>query len=88
MRVFDVQHLSDQQIVRTRHKAAHLGIDGYVRHAGRAEDAVVDLVHLLSDDPDIVRRLIRPVSDAHAAGQVDERDIHPGLVPQSDRQFE
>ena len=88
MRMLDVQHLPDQQIVRARHKAAHFGIDGHVRHAGRSEDAVVDLLHLCTDDLDIVWRLIRSVRDAHAAGQVDERDIHPGLVPQFDRQFE
>ena len=88
MGVLDVQHLADQQVVGAGNETAHLGVDRHVCHAGRTEDPVVDFVDLCADDLDIVRRLVGPVCDAHAAGQVDEGNVHAGLVPQFYCQFE
>ena len=63
-----VDGLGDQAAVGAHHKAAHLGADGHIAHAGRNQDLVVCRVHSFADGMDIVGLLLGQVGDADAAG--------------------
>mgnify|MGYP002168474449 CR=1 FL=1 len=79
-----------QSTVRAGGKAAHLGKDGHITHAGRHQDLLKLLAHTLADGHDVVLGLLRAVRDAHAAGQVDVADmgtgslLHPDSQPEQD----
>ena len=75
--------LGDQAAVGAHHKAAHLGADGYIAHAGRNQDLVVGRVHPLADGVNVVGLLLGQVGDADAAGQIDEGDMCAGLALQA-----
>ena len=78
-----VDSLGDQAAVGPHHKAAHLGANGHIAHAGRNQDLVVGRVHPLADGVDVVGLLLGQVGDADAAGQVDEGDMCVGLAFQA-----
>ena len=79
--------LGDQAAVGPHHKAAHLGANGHIAHAGRNQDLVVGRVHPLADGVDVVGLLLGQVGDADAAGQVDEGDMCAGLALQAHGKF-
>ena len=83
-----VDALGNQSAVRAKDKAAHLGIDGNIVHASRNKNLVVCLMHAFTDGHDVVRLLRRTVRNAYAAGQVDECDMHAGLLLHVNRQLE
>ena len=78
-----VNGLSDQAPVGAHHKAAHLGADRHIAHAGGNQDLVVGRVHALADGVDVVRLLLGQVGDTHAAGQVNEGDMCARLALQA-----
>ena len=75
--------LGDQAAVGAHHKAAHLGADGHIAHAGRNQDLVVCRVHPLADGVNVVGLLLGQIGDADAAGQIDEGDMCAGLALQA-----
>ena len=60
--------LGDQAAVGAHHKAAHLGADGHIVHAGGNQNLVVCRVHSLADGVNVVDLLLGQVGDADAAG--------------------
>ena len=69
-----VDGLGDQAAVGAHHKAAHLGADGHVAHAGGNQGDTSSYaagVYPLADGADVVGLLLGQVGDADAAGQVD-----------------
>ena len=78
-----VDGLSDQAAVGTHHKAAHLGVDRHIAHAGGNQDLVVCRVHPLADGVNVVGLLLGQIGDADAAGQIDEGDVCAGLALQA-----
>ena len=83
-----VDALGHQRTVGPEDEAAHLGVDGHIAHARGDEHLVKRAVHAFADRHDVARLLARAVGDAHAAGQVDERDVHAGLALHLDREVE
>ena len=79
---------SNQVAVGGQHEPAQLCIEGHVVHARGSEDLLIGLPYALTDGGDVVFRLLGPVGNAYAAGEVDEGDVHAGLVPQLHRQAE
>ena len=75
--------LGDQAAVGAHHKAAHLGADGHIAHAGRNQDLVVCRVYPLADGVNVVGLLFGQIGDADAAGQIDEGDVCAGLALQA-----
>ena len=63
-----VDGLGDQAAVGAHHKAAHLGADGHIAHAGGNQDLVVGRVHSLADGVNVVGLLLGQIGDADAAG--------------------
>ena len=53
-----VDGLGDQAAVGAHHKAAHLGADGHIAHAGRNQDLVVCRIHSLADGVNVVGLLL------------------------------
>ena len=78
-----VDSLGDQAAVGAHHKAAHLGADGHIVHAGGNQDLVVCRVYSLADGANVVGLLLGQVGDADAAGQIDEGDVCAGLALQA-----
>ena len=78
-----VDGLGDQAPVGAHHKAAHLGADRHIAHAGGNQDLVVGRVHALADGVDVVGLLLGQVGDTHAAGQVNEGDMCARLALQA-----
>ena len=78
-----VDGLGDQAAVGAHHKAAHLGADGHIAHAGRNQDLVVCRVHPLADGVNVVGLLLGQIGDADAAGQIDKGDMCAGLALQA-----
>ena len=74
--------------VRREHKAAEFGVQRHIVHAGRHKDLLIRPAHAFADDGDVIGRLIRPVRDTDAAGEVNERDMAAGLLLQLRRQPE
>ena len=62
-----VDGLGDQATVGAHHKAAHLGADDHIAHAGGNHDLVVGRVHSLADGVNVVGLLLGQVGDADAA---------------------
>ena len=83
-----MEHLGDQVAVGGQHKAAQLGAQGHIAHAGGHQDLLISLAHALADDGDVVGRLLGTVGHTHAAGEVDEGDVSSGLLLQLHRQLE
>ena len=75
--------LGDQAAVGAHHKAAHLGADGHIAHAGGNQDLVVCRVYSLADGANVVGLLLGQVGDADAAGQIDEGDVCARLALQT-----
>ena len=86
--VLVVDALGNECAVGAEDEAAHLGVDGNIAHARRNEDLVERAVNALADCHDVVRLLPRLVGDAYAARQVDERDMHAGLLLNLNGQLE
>ena len=78
-----VDGLGDQAAVGAHHKAAHLGADGHIAHAGGNQDLVVCRVHPLADGVNVVGLLLGQIRDADAARQIDEGDVCAGLALQA-----
>ena len=83
-----VNRRGDERAVWAEHEAAQLGKDRDVAHARGHEHLLVGPAHALADDRDVVGGILRPVWDAHAAGEVDERDFCAGLPVQLHRFLE
>ena len=83
-----VDRARHEMAIWCEHEAAKLRAQCHIAHAGRDEDLLVHPAHALADDGDVVFRLLRPVRDAHAAGEVDVRDVAAGLLLQLDRELE
>ena len=83
-----MEHLGDQVAVGCQHKAAQLGAQSHIAHAGGYQDLLIGLPHALTDDRDVVGSLVGTVGHAHAAGEVDEGDVSAGLLLQLHRQLE
>ena len=79
--------LGDQAAVGAHHKAAHLGADGHIAHAGRNQDLVVCRMHSLADGVNVVGLLLGQIGDADAAGQIDKGDMCAGLALQAHGKF-
>ena len=77
-----------EMTIRREDEAAELRAQGHIAHAGRDEDLLVHLAHALTDDGNVIFRFLRPIRDAHAAGEVDVRDMAAGLPLQFDRELE
>ena len=75
--------LGDQAAVGAHHKAAHLGADGHIAHAGRNQDLVVCRVHSRTDGVNVVGLLLGQIGDADTAGQIDKGDMCAGLALQA-----
>ncbi len=71
-----VHGLGDEAAVGARHKAAKLGHQRDVAHAGGNEHLLIDLAHAFADFENIVGLLFREVGDADAAGEIDKADMH------------
>ena len=56
-----VDALGNQSAVRAKDKAAHLGVDGNIVHAGRNKNLVVSLMYAFTDGHNVVRLLRRTV---------------------------
>ena len=82
-----VDGLGDQAAVGAHHKAAHLGADGHIAHAGRNQNLVVGCVYALADGVDVVSLLLGQVGDTHTAGQIDKGDMCAGLALQAHGKF-
>ena len=78
-----VDGLGDQASVGAHHKAAHLGADCHIAHAGGNQNLVVGRVYTLADGVDVVGLLLGQVGDTHAAGQVNEGDMCARLALQA-----
>ena len=78
-----VDGLGDQAAVGAHHKAAHLGADGHIAHAGGDQNLVVCRVHSLADGVNVVSLLLGQIGDADAAGQIDKGDMCAGLALQA-----
>ena len=78
-----VDGLGDQAAVGAHHKAAHLGADGHIAHAGGDQNLVVGCVYALADGVDVVSLLLGQVGDTHTAGQIDKGDMCAGLALQT-----
>ena len=76
-----------QRAVGAEHEAAQLRADAHVAHAGGHEHLFIGLAHALADGRDVVLRILRAVCDAHAAGEVDQRDVRAGLAVQLHRRL-
>ena len=63
-----VDGLGDQASVGAHHKAAHLGADRHIAHAGGNQNLVVGCVYALADGVDVVSLLLGQIGDAHATG--------------------
>ena len=77
-----------QSTVGAGGKAAHLGKDGHITHAGRHQDLLKLSAHALTDGHDVIFGLLRTVRDTHTAGQVDVADVHAGGLLHPDCQLE
>ena len=75
--------LGDQAPIGAHHKAAHLGTDRHIAHAGGSQNLVVGCVYTLADGVDVVRLLLGQVGDTHTAGQVDKGDMRARLALQT-----
>ena len=82
-----VDGLGDQASVGAHHKAAHLGADRHIAHAGGNQDLVVGRVYALADGVDVVSLLPGQVGDTHTAGQVDKGDMRARLALQTHGKF-
>ena len=60
--------LGDQAPIGAHHKAAHLGTDCHIAHAGGNQNLVVGRVHPFTDGVDVVGLLLGQVGDTDAAG--------------------
>ena len=78
-----VDGLGDQASVGAHHKAAHLGADCHVAHAGGNQNLVVGCVYALADGVDVIGLLLGQVGDTHTAGQVDKGDMSARLALQA-----
>ena len=79
--------LCHKDSVGPKHKPAQLRAQGHIPHPGRDENLLVGLSHALADNRDVIGLLIRPVGNAHAAGQVDKGDVGPCLLLKLHRQL-
>ena len=86
--VLCVDRARHEMTVRCEHKAAEFGVQRHITHAGRHKDLLIRPAHAFADDGDVIGRLIRPVRDTDAAGEVNERDMAAGLLLQLRRQPE
>ena len=82
-----VNGLGDQAPVGAHHKAAHLGADRHIAHAGGNQDLVVGRVYTLADGVDVIGLLLGQVGDTHTAGQIDKGDMCTGLALQAHGKF-
>ena len=78
----------DQVPVRGQHVAAQLRVQGHAVHPGGNQDFLIGPAHALSNNGNVVFRLLRAVGHPHAAGEVDERDPAPRLRLELRRQLE
>ena len=58
---------------------AHFREQAYVAHAGRHKHLFKHLAYPFANSQNVIFRLFRMIGDAHAAGQINERDIRPGF---------
>ena len=77
-----------QMAIGPQHEPAQLRTDGHVAHPGGYQDLLIGPPHPFADGGDVVGGLLRPVGDAHAAGEVDEGDVGAGLRLQLHSQLE
>ena len=68
--------------VRSHHETAQLRINSHIRKPCRSEDLIINLVHRISDYPDIVLRLLRSIIYSYTTGQVNKLQFHTGLFYQ------
>ena len=85
--VFFVNRSCDQAAVGPQQEAAQLGADGNVAHACRHQDFLIGPADPVADGGDIIGRLIGPVGDPHAAGEVDEGNAASGFPLKFHRRF-
>ena len=78
-----VDGLGDQAPIGAHHKAAHLGTDRHIAHAGGNQNLVVGRVYPFTDGVDVVGLLLGQIGDTDAAGQIDEGDVCAGLALQA-----
>ena len=83
-----VDGLGNQTAVRSKHETAKLGVDGYIAHAGRYQDFLVNLAYAFADRHNVVRLLVRTVRNADSTGKVDEGDVGAGLFFQLNSKLE
>ena len=83
-----MDRLGDQRTVRRQHETPHLAVDRDVIHPVCLKDRVIDLPDTFSDHSDVIWHIIRRVSHAYAAGQVDERDVYVKCAADLQRQLE
>ena len=76
-----------EMTIRREHEAAEFAAQG-IAHAGRDEDLLYMPSHALTDDGNAIFRFLRPIRDAHAAGEVDVRDMAAGFLLQLHRELE
>ena len=80
--VLCVDRARHEMTVRREHKSAEFAVQRHIAHAGRYKDLLICPAHAFTDDGDVIGRLIRPVRDTDAAGEVNERDMAAGLLLQ------
>ena len=68
--VLCVDRARHEMTVRCEHKAAEFGVQRHITHAGGHKDLLIRPAHAFADDGDVIGRLIWPVRDTNAAGEV------------------
>ncbi len=83
-----MDHLGHQRTVGCQHEAAQLREDADFVQSVRLQNLIIDLMHALADDHNVIGSLVRLVGHTDTAGQVNEVELHTALFLDSDGQLE
>ena len=78
--------LCHQTAIGCQHKPPQFRINSYIIHTFRHKYLLISPAHTFADDHNIIRFFIRPVRNAHPAGEIDKRYMNIQFPPELHRQ--